>query len=146
MGFARVAGHIARTGSALVHSVLAGPALVHLALAGSALVHLVLAGLALVHLVLAGPALVYPVLAGPALVHPVLAGPAPVRFAAGHLVGVPARPGSSLPAHYVWSGPFGAFARAGQMLRHFSRPVPGHLVRALPNPAHLARRSKSGTP
>ena len=67
---------------------------------------------------------------GSALVHPVRAGPVPVHFAAGYLLGVPARAGSSLPAHYVWSRPFGVFEWAAQMLGHFPRPVPGHLVRA----------------
>ena len=64
---------------------------------------------------------------GSALVHPVRAWPAPVD--AAHLLGVPARAGS-LPAHYVRTGPFGAFASAAHVLGHFPRPVLGHLVPA----------------
>ena len=67
---------------------------------------------------------------GSALVHPVRAGPVPIYLAAGYLLDVPARAGSSLPAHCVRSGPFAAFARAAQTLGHFRRPVPGHLVQA----------------
>jgi hypothetical protein len=78
-----------------------------------------------------------------ALVHPVRAGHVPVD--AAHLLGVPARAGS-LPAHYVRTGPFGAFASASQMLGHFPRPVLGHLVPAWPEPAHLARPTRPGTP
>jgi hypothetical protein len=66
---------------------------------------------------------------GSALVHPVRAGPVPVHFAAGHVLGVPARAGLSLPVHYVWSEHFGAFAWAAQMPRHLSRPMPDHLAR-----------------
>lgn len=65
---------------------------------------------------------------GSALVHPVRCVPVPARFAAGHWLGV--RVGPSLPAHYVWFGPFGAFAWAVQTLRHFLKAVPVHLVQA----------------
>src|SRR5882757_8064228 len=62
------------------------------------------------------------------------------------LLGDSARAGSQ-PAHFARTGPVGAFAWAGSVLRHLAQPVLGHLVRAVraqPAPVYLPRPPKLG--